>query len=73
MKFQQFFSKAAGGKDPYPFQGRFAEADHLPHLVFEMSHSPMHGLQAFALKQHKPNIRLVDIGAKLGISKRSAC
>lgn len=33
MKFQQFFSFAAGGKDPYPFQGRFAEADHLPHLV----------------------------------------
>src|SRR5205809_1010823 len=31
--FPQFFRSATDGRDPYPYQGRFAEADPLPHLL----------------------------------------
>ncbi len=31
--FREFFRKATGNTDPYPFQQRFAEAGELPHLL----------------------------------------
>src|SRR5258705_155961 len=31
--FGQFFRTATGGREPYPYQERFAEADQLPHLL----------------------------------------
>jgi CRISPR-associated endonuclease/helicase Cas3 len=31
--FQNFFQRATGDRDPYPYQERFAEADSLPHLL----------------------------------------
>src|SRR5215469_2174991 len=31
--FKEFFRTATGGREPYPYQKRFAEADPLPHLL----------------------------------------
>jgi CRISPR-associated endonuclease/helicase Cas3 len=31
--FKEFFRTATGGREPYPYQDRFAEADPLPHLL----------------------------------------
>ena len=33
MTFQEFFRIATGGRDPYPYQERFAAADELPMLL----------------------------------------
>src|SRR5271170_5203972 len=31
--FSRFFQTATGGREPYPYQERFAEANQLPHLL----------------------------------------
>src|SRR5580692_6852682 len=31
--FKKFFQTATGGREPYPYQERFAEAEPMPHLL----------------------------------------